>query len=96
MTHDEYLLELKSIEKEKFEALQDLMERFIIANNPHKKGDIVSDGTDTIVIETIMCHAGMYQNKPCAVYFGTCLKKDGTPRKDGKKAKVYQSNLVKK
>ena len=93
MTHDEYLLEVKAIEQEKYEALQDLMKRFTIANNPHKKGDIVSDGTDTIVIESITYYVG---NKPCAVYFGTCLKKDGTPRKDGKKAKVYQSKLVKK
>jgi hypothetical protein len=93
MTHDEYLLELKAIEQEKYEALQDLMKRFIIANNTQKKGDIVSDNTNTIVIEKIMYGLG---HKPCAIYFGTCLKKDGTTRKDGKKVKVYQSNLVKK
>lgn len=93
MTHDEYLLEVKAIEQEKYEALHDLMKRFVVSNNPHVMGDIVSDGTDTIAIEKITYYAG---NKPCAVYYGTCLKKDGTPRKDGKKAKVYQSNLVKK
>lgn len=93
MTLEEYLLEVKAIEQEKFEALQELVKLYIQSNNPHGKGDIVSDHSNTIIIEKIMYYIG---NNPCAVYYGTVLKKDGTHIKDGKKAKVYQSNLVKK
>ena len=67
------------------------MKEFAMSNNPYKVGDRFTDHIGTIVIESI----GTYlSEKPCCTYFGTTLKRDGKPRKDGVKRQAYQSNEV--
>lgn len=58
-------------------------------NNPYKVGDIFTDHIGSIVIENIKPYCS---DEPCCVYYGTELKKDGTPRKDGSKRQAWQSN----
>lgn len=58
-------------------------------NNPYKVGDIFTDHIGSIIIESIKYYP---IDKPCCVYYGIELKKDGTPRKDSSKRQAWQSN----
>lgn len=60
------------------------------ANNPYKIGDTFTDHRCTIRIEKIQYHCS--EANPCCIYEGVILRKDGTPRKDGKKESCFQSN----
>lgn len=61
-------------------------------NNPYKMGDVFTDHIGSIIIESIKYYP---IDKPCCIYYGTELKKDGTPRKDGSKRQAWQSNEIK-
>ncbi|NCB47508.1 hypothetical protein EOM81_10890 [bacterium] len=60
------------------------------ANNPYKVGDTFTDYNCTIRIENIRYYCS--ETNPCCIYEGVILRKDGTPRKDGKKESCFQSN----
>jgi hypothetical protein len=70
---------------------KEVMQQYCDANNPYKIGDKFSDHIGTIIVEKIRYS---YGDRPCCVYFGTELKKDGTPRKDNNKRQAWQSNDV--
>ena len=69
-----------------------LVKEYVDSNNPYKIGDKVTDHACSIIIEKIKYHISL-QGTPCAVYYGSELKKDGTPKKNGNKTYVYQINL---
>ena len=69
-----------------------LVKEYVDSNNPYKIGDKVTDHACSIIIEKIKYHISL-SGFPCAVYYGPELKKDGTPKKNGNKTYVYQSNL---
>ena len=94
MTHKHYLEEIKKLQSELDDKLLNLMKEFVRSNNPYKKGDIVTDRMGGILIESMSYSWGSLNNKPCAVYYGIELKKDGTPNKRGTKRNVYQSNII--
>ncbi len=73
-----------------------LAKQYAFSNNSYKVGDIVKDNVGSIIIEKFMFTTGNIfsgNNNPECVYFGSELKKDNTPRKDGSKRKIYQSQL---
>lgn len=94
MNRKEYLQKLEELEIELKNKKVELMRDFVIENNPYKIGDKVTDHIGSIIIEKIGFSWG-YNNNPCATYFGTELKKDGTPTKRLTKRTVWQSNIVK-
>jgi hypothetical protein len=68
---------------------KDLMIQYCDANNPYNVGDKFTDHSGTIIIEKIKYSFG---DRPCCVFFGAELKKDGTPRKDNNKRNAWQIN----
>ena len=70
---------------------KEVMQQYCDANNPYKEGDKFTDHIGTIIVEKIRYS---YGDKPCCVYFGAELKKDGTPRKDNNKRQAWQLNDV--
>ena len=64
---------------------------YCLENNNYKVGDKFTDHIGSIIIEKINYSTSSF----CCVYYGIELKKDGTPRKDGSKRQVWQSNEIK-
>lgn len=77
MTKDEFLLAAK---------------QFALANNPVSVGDIVSNGSEKILVEKIMVYSGC--GLPFCVYQGPLLKKNGDKYKSGKRGDLYQQSIV--
>lgn len=69
--------------------LEGLRKEYCQCNNNYCVGDKFTDHIGSIIIESIRYWTS---EKPCCVYYGTELKKDGTPRKDGSKRQAWQSN----
>jgi hypothetical protein len=94
MTYEEYQEKLKALVEDFNQSKSQLMKQFVIANNPYKPGDKVTDHNGTILIEKMGFACGYSGDAPCATYDGVELNKDGTPNKKGKKRRVWQSNLI--
>lgn len=94
MKYQEYKDKLKCLELEFEQKKSKLIKEYVDANNPYKIGDKVTDHYQnvSIRIEKIKYHLSLY-GFPCAVYYGPELKKDGTPKKNGNKTYIYQTNL---
>jgi len=85
-TLDQKLTELKK----EFELKEkEVLLQYCKENNPYNVGDKFTDQSGTIIIEKIKYSFG---DRPCCVYFGAELKKDGTPRKDNNKRNAWQIN----
>lgn len=94
-TLENYQKEVKKIEDEKELKIRELMREFAIANNPYKKGDIITDHIGSIIMESFKIYRPSYNSLPSCVYYGIELKKDGTPRVRQEKRPLYQINIVK-
>ena len=92
MEYQEYEDRLRELKFEFELKKTKLIKEYVDANNPYKIGDKVTDHACSIIIEKIKYHISLC-GFPCAVYYGPELKKDGTPKKNGNKTYVYQSNL---
>ena len=92
MNHEEYLQKIKELEREFENRKLELMKEFVLANNPYKIGDKVTDRIGSIIIENI--GFAWYGSKPCAIYTGLELKKDGNPTKRQIRRRVWQSNIA--
>lgn len=95
MNYTEYESKIKEIEDNANKAKRSLMTNYVDANNPYKVGDKVTDHVGTVVVELIKYDWGLH-SRPCAIYYGTEINKDGNPNKRGNKRYVYQSNLINK
>lgn len=93
MTEIEYKEKVKILKKEHDDKLIELAKECAHSNNTHKIGDIVTDHIGSIVIEKFRLYFGL-SSLPSMIYYGTELKKDGTPTKKGGKRDVYQDNLI--
>ena len=91
MTYEDYKKELDIIKKEARAKEDALIIKYSNSNNPHKIGDVVADNIGSIVIDKIKCCRG---GKPCAIYYGVELTKNGQPNKRGDRRMIYQSNLI--
>ena len=92
MEYQEFEDRLRELKVEFEQKKTKLIKEYVDANNPYKIGDKVTDHVCSIIIEKIKYHMSS-SGFPCAVYYGPELKKDGTPKKNGNKTYVYQSNL---
>ena len=92
MQYQEYEDRLRELKLEFEQKKTKLVKEYVDANNPYKIGDKVTDHVCSIRIEKIKYHISLY-GTPCAVYYGPELKKDGTPKKNGNKTYIYQTNL---
>lgn len=98
MKIEDYREGLTKIDQVAKEARARLAFEYAVSNNPYKTGDIVTDKHGTsILIEKADVRISSNTNDghgvPTCVYYGPVLKKDGTPRKDGKYEEIWQTNV---
>jgi len=91
MDLEEYILREKEIRKEADDKLRELAREYAFSNSSVKVGDIVADHFCKIRVEKI--RLWFDRRAPSCLYEGPELRKDLTPRKDGRTATVFQSNI---
>ena len=93
MNQEEYKKRLLEIESERNQKINSLKKEYAMLNNPYKIGDVITDHMGSIKIESV--HLSQSSSiLPCCSYFGLELKKDGTPKKNNSKRRVWQENLI--
>jgi hypothetical protein len=91
MNWEQYNEKLKELHIEFNLKTRKLRFKYAKANDPYKIGDKFTDHMGTIIIESkTLGLSGL--DKPCMIYYGTELKKDGTPKKSGNKRQAWQCN----
>lgn len=93
MTKQELDDKLKELEQKYELNKREIIKQFCDANNTYKIGDKFTDHIGTIKIEKIR-YSILLNGNPTCVYFGTELKKDGTPKKSNTKRSAWQSNDI--
>ena len=96
-TKEALTTKLREMEDKYQNDKRELLKKFADNNNPYSIGDVFTDHLGSIIIEKFYYHLYPYNGGvPCYAYFGTELKKDGTPNKKGAKRKAFQGNDIKK
>ena len=91
---ENYKVKVAEIEAEATKKKRSLAIEFANANNPYKKGDIVTDHIGSLRIEKMTWTFGFNNNiLPYCHYYGIELKKDGTPMKKQSARAVSQTNI---
>lgn len=90
MTEDELKTNLARIDSEYRKNVLAIKKQYALSNNTIKIGDVVSDGDDTITVESI---SAVMSDKPSCAYFGIKITKSGKPFKSGEKATIHQSRV---
>ena len=97
MTEQEFDEQLKNIEDNYQKEKYSLHLKYGLSHSLFKKGDIIRDERWAILIDKIT--VSKFGKLPEPVYLGFELKKDLTPRKDGKRVSIhgnYNVQLIKK
>ncbi len=92
MTKTEYFEKMKALKAEFDTKRKELIKKCVLENAKYKVGDIIKNGSFTIVIEKIISNMIWSDSFPGCGYYGTELKKDLTPRKDGSTASIFDGN----
>lgn len=92
MNKQELEHKLKELQREYELKQKKIMKQFCDANNPYKVGDKFTDHIGSIIIEKIRYSYTTIIGTPSCVYYGTELKKDGTPKKNNNKRIAWQAN----
>ncbi len=89
MTKQELDNTIKELNKQHELAVNKVKKEYILANNPYKVGDVISDNTKTIQIQSVKysIHA------LCMVYEGYKVNKKGVLINKNKLETIYQSNI---
>ena len=95
MNYIEYSEKAIQLENEYKKKDDSLRREYALSNNPYKIGDIIEDAFCAIKIDSMLFYLGRgyYGNIPSMIYKGVQLKKDLTPRKDGKRQAIHQSEV---
>lgn len=93
MNKEEYNLNLNALVVDFNLKKRRLIKDYALANNPYKKGDIITDHVATIEIEKISVYVGSSSDIQCC-YDGTQLNKDGTINKKQNHTCIYQCNII--
>ena len=82
MTEQEYTNKLREIKAQASKLEAELIREYTKSQIKFKVGDIISGSQGVLIIEKFGTYMGLGLPEP--VYIGPELKKDLTPRKDGK------------
>lgn len=97
MTKEEFWAKKEEINKEFREKNIELDAEFALSNNEITGGDIVSDGSTTIVVEKIRVRPSWGSGLPCVYFEGTRLTKKLEPFKSKEKGTVFTvKKIIKK
>jgi hypothetical protein len=92
MDEQELRDKIKKMREDTEKSILTLQKEYAFAHKEYNIGDIITDGTDIIVIESFKYH---YTNSILkCLYHGTLLKKDLSPAKGSKRVDVF--NVTKK
>lgn len=94
MLYDEYKKKLEDLESTLKVDKFNLVKQYIDESLTCKIGDTITDHCGSIIFEKLKYTIQYRTGKPTPIYFGTELKKDGTPRKDKSKRDVYGENVI--
>lgn len=94
MTKQDLNNKLKELQQEYELKQKEVIREFCDTNNPYKVGDNFTDHIGSIIVEKISYSYSSTLSTPCCIYFGTELKKDGSPKKNNNKRQAWQSNDV--
>jgi len=93
MTLDEYRTKRDALNAQCSSDKRDLAKDYALSNRKADIGDIIEDYLGKVLAQKMGVTFGLGEC-PSIRYFGICLKKNGDPRKDGKKRWVYESRMV--
>lgn len=93
MTKEGYEIKFKGIEDAFKRDKNNLQKEYAFANAKYKQGDLITDHSGTIIVESIKYDSGSFGEYPGAVYYGTEYTKKGIPKKSGEKRNVWQKNI---
>lgn len=98
MTKEEYKATIKLIEDKYKSDILSVKRDYALANNYYKEGDTLTDrGGTTVVVDKIgvyLMFSDYTNSYPECYYEGFELTKKGVPFKDGRRAAIYQSNII--
>ena len=89
MTNEEYWAKKEEIDKEFRKKNRELDVEFALSHNDIKDGDIVSDGSTTIVVEKIRVHPSWGSGLPYVYFEGTRLTRKLEPFKSKEIGTVF-------
>lgn len=96
MDYQEYTDQYRLIIEEADLKKAALAKEYALSKNTVKEGDIIEDHIGKILVDEIKFSRGSFPvSGPICVYYGTELKKDGTPKKKMQRRSVWQTNLIK-
>lgn len=95
MEKEEYKQKLSDIKIKYDKEKEQLYKEYALSNNTVKVGDKFIDHIGTIIVEKIGVTLNFLDNFPSCIYYGTELKKDGTPTKKMTKRWAHQCNQIK-
>ena len=95
MTEQEYLDGIKKIHAESNKKQDELTIEYAFSKSSVTAGDIVESKHSIITVYKIQAAHCRFSPIPECVYIGVELTKLYKPRKDGRKSRVYQSDLIK-
>jgi hypothetical protein len=87
MEKEVYLNNLKEIELDCETKMTNLYREYALSNGKFKIGDIIKDDRWAFTIDKITVYKR--HDLPVAAYHGFELKKDLTPKKNGKRVSIY-------
>ena len=93
MTREELDERIREIGQEANRQKDLAYKQYVADNAKYKVGDIISDSSDTIRIESI--RYSIYRDISI-FYWGVLLTKKGVPRKDGEKRAIYERMIINK
>lgn len=97
MTNEEYWEKKEEIDKEFLRKKRELDVEFCLSHNDIKIGDIVSDGSTTIVVEKIRVHPSWGSGLPYVYFEGTRLTRKLEPFKSKEIGTVFTvKNIIRK
>jgi hypothetical protein len=102
MTRDEYNKAIQCAIDEFDSKTHTIQREYALSRNLYDAGDMITDPIGSIEVERIGVKLvtidpecwNTTDSTPSCIYSGPMLKKDGTARKDGKKRKVYQKDVI--
>lgn len=93
MTKEEFNKRLNKLSEQFDKDKESLYMQYAKENCNIEIGDIVTDHTHTIKVESMASYYDFSKNEPLMVFYGPDHKKDGTISKRQTNTPVYQSNV---
>ena len=94
MTREELDVKLGALKTQFEDDTDNLMREYADANNPYVIGDVVQDHIGRLKITAINYYLHSHYDTPCCIYYGSDLKKDGTPKIRQTNRGVYQVDII--